>query len=160
MTAGDLIFNGAGKAATTEARRALYDDALPIIRREFAADLRLAEVARRIGRVEPVRSSGRSPSTASCSFSEELRATRLNVAARPASRYRPPVGAVARRVGTAITHPSPRRFGAPRDVSARLRSARPSFGGKGQGTTVSPLRFQDKSLWGRGGGDAASPARA
>jgi AraC-like DNA-binding protein len=81
MTAGNLIFNGAGKATTTEARRALYEDALAIIRREFAADLRLADVARRIG------ASSRALQRAfaehgELSFSEELRATRLNVVAR------------------------------------------------------------------------------
>ena len=84
-------------AATIEARRALYDEALAIIRREFADDLRLTEVARRIG------ASGRALQRAfaehgELSFSEELRTTRLNVAARLLRGTRLPVRARRRGV--------------------------------------------------------------
>jgi AraC family transcriptional regulator, regulatory protein of adaptative response / methylphosphotriester-DNA alkyltransferase methyltransferase len=146
MTAGDLIFNGAGKAATTEARRALYDDALVIIRREYAADLRLAEVARRIG------ASSRALQRAfaehgELSFSEELRATRLNVAARLLRGTDLPVGAVARRVGYGDHAPFTKAFRRHHGMSPRAYAARGgSFGGNGQGARVSPPRMQAKSL--------------
>jgi AraC family transcriptional regulator of adaptative response / methylphosphotriester-DNA alkyltransferase methyltransferase len=140
MTAGELVFNGAGRAATTEARRALYYDALAIIRREFAADLRLADVARRIG------ASSRALQRAfaehgELSFSEELRATRLNVAARLLRGTDLPVGAVARRVGYGDHAPFTKAFRRHHGMSPRAYAARGrSFGGNGQGTAVSAQR--------------------
>jgi AraC-like DNA-binding protein len=126
-------------AAAIEGRRALYDEALAIIRREFAADLRLSEVARRIG------TSGRALQRAfaehgELSFTEELRATRLNVAARLLRGTELPVSAVARRVGygghAGFTHAFRRHHGmSPRAYAARGRSS----GGTGQGNGVSPL---------------------
>jgi AraC-like DNA-binding protein len=123
-------------AATIEGRRALYDEALAIIRREFAADLRLTEVARRIG------TSGRALQRAfsehgELSFREELRATRLNVAARLLRGTELPVSAVARRVGygghPGFTHAFRRQHGmSPRAYAARGRSS----GGNGQGNGV------------------------
>jgi AraC family transcriptional regulator, regulatory protein of adaptative response / methylphosphotriester-DNA alkyltransferase methyltransferase len=163
MTAGELPFNGSSRAATTEARRALYDDALAIIRREFAGDLRLAEVARRIG------ASSRALQRAfaehgDLSFSEELRATRLNVAARLLRGTDLPVGAVARRVGYCDHAPFTKAFRRQHGMSPRAYAARGRpFGGNGQGPAVSALRIQDRSLAvggaaGWGGGGAAPPA--
>jgi AraC-like DNA-binding protein len=132
MTAGELVFNGAGKAATTEA--------LAIIRREFAADLRLADVARRIG------ASSRALQRAfaehgELSFSEELRATRLNVAARLLRGTDLPVGAVAPRVGYGDHAPFTKAFRRHHGMSPRAYAARGrSFGGNGQGTAVSAQR--------------------
>jgi AraC-like DNA-binding protein len=124
-------------AATIEGRRALYDEALAIIRREFAADLRLTEVARRIG------ASGRVLQRAfaehgELSFREELRTTRLNVAARLLRGTQLPVSAVARRVGygdhAGFTNAFRRQHGmSPRAYAARGRSS----GGNGQGNGVS-----------------------
>jgi AraC family transcriptional regulator of adaptative response / methylphosphotriester-DNA alkyltransferase methyltransferase len=146
MTAGEPTFSGAGKAATTEARRGLYEDALAIIRREFAADLRVADVARRIG------ASSRALQRAfaehgELSFSEELRATRLNVAARLLRGTDLPVGAVARRVGYGDHAPFTKAFRRHHGVSPRAyaRHGR-SFGGNGQGPAVSALRIQDTSV--------------
>jgi AraC-like DNA-binding protein len=164
MTAGELTSNGSSRAATTEARRALYDDALGIIRREFAADLRLTEVARRIG------ASSRALQRAfaehgELSFSEELRATRLNVAARLLRGTELPVGAVARRVGYGDHAPFTKAFRRQHGMSPRAYGARGrSYRGNGQGTAASALRIQDMSLAvggaaGRGGGGAA-PARS
>jgi AraC family transcriptional regulator, regulatory protein of adaptative response / methylphosphotriester-DNA alkyltransferase methyltransferase len=123
-------------AATIEGHRALYDEALVIIRREFAADLRLTEVARRIG------TSGRVLQRAfaehgELSFREELRATRLNVAARLLRGTQLPVSAVAHRVGygghAGFTNAFRRQHGmSPRAYAARGRSS----GGKGQGNGV------------------------
>jgi AraC family transcriptional regulator, regulatory protein of adaptative response / methylphosphotriester-DNA alkyltransferase methyltransferase len=123
-------------AATIEGHRALYDEALVIIRREFAADLRLTEVARRIG------TSGRVLQRAfaehgELSFREELRATRLNVAARLLRGTQLPVSSVARRVGygghAGFTNAFRRHHGmSPRAYAARGRSS----GGKGQGNGV------------------------
>ena len=126
MTTGELIFDGTGKAATREARRALYDEAMGIIRREYAADLRLPEVARRIG------ASSRALQRAFAeqgehSFSEELRATRLNVAARLLRGTELPVGAVARRVGYHDHAPFTKAFRRHHGVSPRAYAA----GGRG-----------------------------
>jgi AraC-like DNA-binding protein len=139
MTTGDLISNGAGKAATCEARRALYEEALAIIRREFAADLRLADVARRIG------TSGRALQRAfaehgELAFSEELRATRLNVAGRLLRGTELPVGTVARRVGYGDHAPFTKAFRRHHGMSPRAYAARSRpFGGNGQGNGVSAL---------------------
>lgn len=86
------------KAATRDARRMLYDEARAIIRREYASQLRLGEVAERVG------ASARALQRAFAengdhSFSQELRTTRLEVAARLLQRTDLPVGAIARRVG-------------------------------------------------------------
>jgi AraC-like DNA-binding protein len=144
MPAGDLVFDGTGKAATSEARRALYDEALAIIRREFAADLRLAEVARRIG------ASGRALQRAFAehgerSFSEELRAARLGVAARLLRGTELPVGTVARRVGYGDHAPFTKAFHRQYGMSPRAYAARSRpFDGNGQGTGVSALRPQEE----------------
>jgi AraC family transcriptional regulator of adaptative response / methylphosphotriester-DNA alkyltransferase methyltransferase len=146
MTAGDLTFDGAGRAATTEARRALYEDALSIIRREFASDLRVADVARRIG------ASSRALQRAfadhgELSFSEELRATRLNVAARLLRGTELPVGAVARRVGYGDHAPFTKAFRRHHGMSPRAYAARGrSIGSNGQGPAVSALRIQDNNV--------------
>jgi AraC-like DNA-binding protein len=144
MTTGDLTSNGAGRAATSEARRALYEEALAIIRREFAADLRLAEVARRIG------ASGRALQRAfaehgELSFSEELRATRLNVAARLLRGTELPVGTVARRVGYGDHAPFTKAFRREYGMSPRAYAARSRrFGGNGEGSGVSALGIREK----------------
>jgi len=126
-------------AATIEGRRVLYDEALAIIRREFAADLRLTEVARRIGTSSRVLQRAFAEH-GELSFREELRTTRLNVAARLLRGTQLPVSAVARRVGygrhAGFTNAFRRHHGmSPRAYAARGRSS----GGKGQRNGVSPL---------------------
>jgi transcriptional regulator GlxA family with amidase domain len=123
MTTGDLVLERTGKAATHEAHRALYLEALALIRREYATDLRLPEVARRIG------ASGRALQRAFAehgerSFSEELRATRLNVAARLLRGTELPVGAVARRVGYGDHAPFTKAFRRHHGMSPRAYAAR------------------------------------
>src|SRR5918998_228109 len=146
MTAGELVFNGGGEGAATGGRRGGYFQAPGSIRREFAADLRLADVARRIG------ASSRALQRAfaehgELSFSEELRATRLNVAARLLRGTDLPVGAVARRVGYGDHAPFTKAFRRQHGMSPRAHAARGrSFGGNGQGPAVSALRIQDKSF--------------
>lgn len=98
VTAGVLVLSDLGMAGTRESRRALYEEAVAILRREYAAELRLPEVARRIG------ASTRALQRAFAehgerSFSEELRLRRLEVAARLLEGTDLPVGAVALRVG-------------------------------------------------------------
>jgi transcriptional regulator GlxA family with amidase domain len=123
MTTGGLVLERAGKTATHEAHRALYLEALALIRREYATDLRLPEVARRIG------ASGRALQRAFAehgerSFSEELRATRLNVAARLLRGTELPVGAVARRVGYGDHAPFTKAFRRHHGMSPRAYAAR------------------------------------
>ena len=99
MTTGEMVFlNGAGKLATREARRVLYEEAAGIIAREYSTELRLPEVARRIGASERALQRAFSEH-GNLSFSEELRARRLEVAARLLRGTDLPVGAIAHRVG-------------------------------------------------------------
>ena len=146
MTTGELVLEGVGKAATRHARRELYDDALAIIRREYATDLRLPEVARRIG------ASGRALQRAfaengELSFSEELRATRLNVAARLLRGTELPVSAVARRVGYGDHAPFTKAFRRHHGMSPRAYAARGRrLGGNGKANGVSALGVQEKDV--------------
>jgi transcriptional regulator GlxA family with amidase domain len=140
MTTGDLVLERVGKAATHEAHRALYLEALALIRREYATDLRLPEVARRIG------ASGRALQRAFAehgerSFSEELRATRLNVAARLLRGTELPVGAVARRVGYGDHAPFTKAFRRHHGMSPRAYAARGRhFSSNGHGNGGSDQR--------------------
>lgn len=94
----------------------LYVEALAIIGREYAANLRLPDVARRIGASE--RALQRAfAEHGELSFSAELRARRLEVAARLRGTDLP-VGAIARRVGYSdhapFTKAFSNRYGCPR----------------------------------------------
>ena len=98
MATAELALDVPCRAVTSEARRALYDEAVTIIRREYATDLRLPDVARRIG--ASTRALQRAfAEHGEFSFSDELRSRRLEVAARLLRGTDLPVGAVARRVG-------------------------------------------------------------
>jgi len=122
MTTGELVFNGGGRTATQDARRALHEEALGIISREYAADLRLPEVARRIGASE--RALQRAfAERGGPSFSEELRARRLSVAARLLRGTDLPVGAVARRVGYGDHAPFTKAFHRQYGMSPRAYAA-------------------------------------
>ena len=85
-------------AATRKARHVLFEEALAIIGSEYATDLRLPEVARRIGASERALQRAFSEHREHA-FSDELRATRLNVAARLLRGTDLPVAEVAHRVG-------------------------------------------------------------
>ena len=123
MTTGELIFNGGGRTATQQARRALHEEALAIIGREYAADLRLPELARRIGASE--RAMQRAfAEHGGPSFSEELRARRLAVAARLLVGTDLPVGAIARRVGYGDHAPFTKAFHRQHGISPRAYAAR------------------------------------
>jgi AraC-like DNA-binding protein len=94
---------------TQEARHMLYVEALAIIGREYAANLRLPDVARRIGASE--RALQRAfAEHGELSFSAELRARRLEVAARLLRGTDLPVGAIARRVGYSDHAPFTKAF--------------------------------------------------
>ena len=123
MTTGELIFNGAGRTATQQARREIHEEALTIIGREYAVDLRLPDVARRIGASE--RALQRAfAEHGGLSFSEELRARRLSVAARLLRGTDLPVGAVARRVGYGDHAPFTKAFHRQYGMSPRAYAAR------------------------------------
>jgi AraC-like DNA-binding protein len=140
MTTGDAVFNGMGRAGTREARQKLYEEAVTIIAREYAEDLRLPEVARRIGASE--RALQRAfAERGELSFSEELRARRLEVAARLLRGTDLPVGTVALRVGYGDHAPFTKAFRrhhgmSPRAYTARMRSRE----GNGHANGVSALR--------------------
>lgn len=106
---------------TQEARHMLYVEALAIIGREYAANLRLPDVARRIGASE--RALQRAfAEHGELSFSAELQARRLEVAARLRGTDLP-VGAIARRVGYSdhapFTKAFSNRYGCPRAPTPR-----------------------------------------
>lgn len=122
MTTGELIFNGGGRTATQQARRTLHEEAVAIIAREYAADLRLPDLARRIGASE--RALQRAfAEHGMLSFSEELRARRLSVAARLLRGTDLPVGAVARRVGYGDHAPFTKAFHRRYGMSPRAYAA-------------------------------------
>jgi AraC-like DNA-binding protein len=139
MTTGDAVFNGMGRAGTREARQKLYEEAVTIIAREYAEDLRLPEVARRIGASE--RALQRAfAERGELSFSEELRARRLEVAARLLRGTDLPVGTVALRVGYGDHAPFTKAFRrhhgmSPRAYAARMRASSTN----GHGHSVSTL---------------------
>jgi AraC-like DNA-binding protein len=95
---GGRADTGPRKAATGEARRVLHAEAVALIRRHYAGDLRLTDVARRIG-ASPRALQRAFADHGERSFSAELRATRLNVAARLLRTTDLPVGEIARHVG-------------------------------------------------------------
>jgi AraC-like DNA-binding protein len=113
-----MTFTRTGRASTQQARRALYEEAMAIIGREYAADLRLPEVARRIGASE--RALQRAfAEHGERSFSEALRARRMTVAARLLRGTDLPVGAVARRVGYGDHAPFTKAFSRHHGISPR-----------------------------------------
>jgi AraC-like DNA-binding protein len=141
MTTTELVGRAPGRAATRDARRALRDEALAIIRREYADDLRLPGVARRIG-ASPRALQRAFAENGGLSFSDELRATRLNVAARLLRGTDLPVGAVARRVGYRDHAPFTKAFRrqhgrSPRAYAARGRAV--AGHAHGNGVAVLPL---------------------
>jgi AraC-like DNA-binding protein len=146
MTTGDLILNGTGRAGTREARQKLYEEAVTIIAREYAEDLRLPEVARRIGASE--RALQRAfAEHGELSFSEELRTRRLEVAARLLRGTDLPVGTVALRVGYGDHAPFTKAFRrhhgmSPRAYAARMRAPAANGGGHG----VSTVRIRDVGI--------------
>ena len=122
--------NGTGRAGTREARQKLYEEAVTIIAREYAEDLRLPEVARRIGASE--RALQRAfAEHGELSFSEELRMRRLEVAARllrgtdlPTSpRGVPSTTTVALRVGYGDHAPFTKAFRRHHGMSPRAYAA-------------------------------------
>lgn len=123
MTTGNLILTGGGRTATQQARGELHQEALAIIGREYASDLRLPELARRIGASE--RALQRAfAEHGGPSFSEELRARRLAVAARLLAGTDLPVGAIARRVGYGDHAPFTKAFHRQHGISPRVYAAR------------------------------------
>ena len=86
------------RAATRVARRALYTEALALIRRDYASDLRLADIGRRIG-ASPRALQRAFAQEGKRSFSQELQATRLDAAEQLLRTTDLSVGAIARRVG-------------------------------------------------------------
>ncbi len=105
---------------TRESRRALYEEAMTIVRREYAGDLRLPEVAHRIG--ASTRALQRAfAENGERSFSEELRLRRLEVAARLLQGTDLPVGAVALRVGYGDHAPFSKAFRRCYGVAPRQR---------------------------------------
>ncbi len=111
----------------------LYVEALAIIAREYAANLRLPDMARRIGASE--RALQRAfAEHGELSFSAELRARRLEVAARLLRGTDLPVGAIARRVGYSDHAPFTKAFShryrmSPRAYAAGGRQFRINFEG-------------------------------
>ena len=100
----------------------LYVEALAIIGREYAANLRLPDVARRIGASE--RALQRAfAEHGELSFSAELRARRLEVAARLLRGTDLPVGAIARRVGYSDHAPFTKAFSHRYGMSPRAYAA-------------------------------------
>ncbi len=123
MTTGDQIFVGVGRLTTREARGALHAEALSIIGREYADNLRLPEVARRIGASE--RALQRAfAEHGGLPFSDELRSRRLEVAARLLQGTDMPVGAIARRVGYGDHAPFTKAFHRQHGMSPRAYAAR------------------------------------
>lgn len=95
---------GHGDSVRREAHRTLYSEALAIIKREYATDLKQPEVARRIGASE--RALQRAFAEHSdLSFSQQLTATKMNVAGRVLRGTELPIGEIAHRVGYS-THAS------------------------------------------------------
>ena len=89
---------GHGTSVCRVAHRTLYAEALAIIKREYATDLKQPEVARRIGASE--RALQRAFAEHSdLSFSQQLGATKMNVAGRLLRGTELPIGEIARRVG-------------------------------------------------------------
>jgi AraC family transcriptional regulator of adaptative response / methylphosphotriester-DNA alkyltransferase methyltransferase len=86
------------RAATRVARRALYTEAVALIRRDYASDLRLTDVGRRIG-ASPRALQRAFAQEGKRSFSQELQATRLDAAEQLLRTTDLSVGAIARRVG-------------------------------------------------------------
>jgi AraC-like DNA-binding protein len=131
MTTGDLIFDCSGKLATREARRVLHAEAVSIIGREYADNLRLPEVARRIGASERALQRAFSEH-GELSFSHELRSRRLEVAARLLRGTDMPVGEIARRVGYGDHAPFTKAFRRQHGMSPRSYAARARhFGSNG-----------------------------
>ena len=114
--------DGATRTTTRAARRALHAEAVALITREYATDLRLADVARRIG--ASTRALQRAfAEHGELSFSQELRATRLNVAAQLLRTTNLPVGAIARRVGYHAHPPFTKAFRRHHGTSPRTHRA-------------------------------------
>lgn len=88
--------------ATAARRRALRDEAMAIIQREFGDQLRLAEVAFRVGASSRALQRALADS-GDGSFSSALRSTRMEAAATLLRQAGWPVGRVARRVGYSDT---------------------------------------------------------
>lgn len=136
MTTGNQNFDGVGRLTTREARRSLHAEAVSIIGREYADNLRLPEVARRIGASE--RALQRAfAEHGKLSFSDALRSRRLEVAARLLCGTDMPVGEIARRVGygdhAPFTKAFRRQYGmSPRSYAARARH----FGCNGAGDVL------------------------
>lgn len=108
---------------TQQARQALYGEALDIIGREYAANLRLPGLARRIGASE--RALQRAfAEHGELSFSDELRSRRLEVAAGLLRGTDMPVGAIARRVGYGDHAPFTKAFHRQHGMSPRAYAAR------------------------------------
>lgn len=139
MTTGGRVFSGAGKASTQEARARLYREAVAVIAREYAAELRLPEVARSIGASE--RALQRAfAEQGELSFSEELRTRRLSVAARLLRGTDLPVGEVARRVGYGDHAPFTKAFSRHYGMSPRVYAARANHrNGEGGAPSRMPL---------------------
>lgn len=97
-TTEDLALRRLGDVSTREARRALYQQGLTVIRNEFAGDIELPQLARRIGTSERAL-RGAFEENADLSFAEKVSATRLDAAAELLRETHLSVGAVARRVG-------------------------------------------------------------
>jgi AraC-like DNA-binding protein len=118
---------------TQEARHMLYVEALAIIGREYAVNLRLPDVAHRIGASE--RALQRAfAEHGELSFSAELRTRRLEVAARLLRGTDLPVGAIARRVGYSDHAPFTKAFRhqyrmSPRAYAAGSQLSRSTFEG-------------------------------
>ncbi len=110
------------RGATSRASQTLAEEALAIIRSEYATDLRLPEVAQRIG--ASVRALQRALAEHSeLSFSEQLRTTRLNVAARLLRGTDLPVGEVAIRAGYTSHAPFTKAFRQYHGISPKAYAA-------------------------------------
>jgi AraC-like DNA-binding protein len=121
-TSDGLAYEGATRTTTRAARRALHGEAVALIAREYATDLRLADVARRIG--ASTRALQRAfADHGELSFSQELRATRLNAAAQLLRTTNLPVGAIASRVGYHAHPPFTKAFRRHHGTSPRTHRA-------------------------------------
>jgi transcriptional regulator GlxA family with amidase domain len=97
------------REATAERRRALRDEAMAIMAREYASRLRLNEVARRIG--ASTRGLQRALAEGGDgSFTQALRTTRLETAAQLLTSSGLPINEVARNVGYASAEHFTRAF--------------------------------------------------